>query len=69
MLFLVIQESCIKKPISDVEQKTEVIFIFRASQYKKKCQKLKDIILELNCDAPVGGLIVNVHVCKSNKPI
>lgn len=71
MLFLVIQESCIKKPFSDVEQKTEVIFIFRASQYKRvSCQKKsEDIILELNCDAPLLGLIENVHVCKSNKLI
>lgn len=32
-------------------------------------KKSKDIILELNCDAPVVGLIENVHVCKSNKLI
>lgn len=39
VLFLVIQESCIKRPISDVKQKTEVIFIFRASVIKQKKKK------------------------------
>lgn len=32
-------------------------------------EEWKDVILELNCDAPLKGLIENVHVCKSNKLI
>lgn len=60
---------CIKKPFfSDDEQKTGVVFIFRVKSGKIE-KKLKVIILELNCDAPLEGLIANVHVCKSNKPI
>jgi len=55
VLFLVIQESCIKRPISDFEQKTEVIFIFRASQLREVSEKSKDVNIELNCDAPAGG--------------
>lgn len=44
MLFLVIQELYIKEPISDVEQKTEVIFIFRASQYKSGVKRNQRIL-------------------------
>lgn len=51
---LVIQESCTKKPISDVEQKTELIFISRPSQFREASEKFKDIHEQLNCDAPVG---------------
>ena len=44
MLFLVIQEPCIKEPISDVEQKTEVLFLFfRASEHKTIQVKQKEV--------------------------
>lgn len=45
------------------------LFLFLVNT-REVSEKSKDITLELNCDAPVEGLIKkNVHVCKSNKLI
>lgn len=56
MLFLVIQELCIKKPISDVSRKQRLFLFLEQVNTKEVSEKSKDIILELNCDAPMRGV-------------
>lgn len=70
MLLLVIQESCKKRPTSDVRTENKRLFLFlEQANTGEVAEKSKDVILELNCDVPCGGSNENVHVCKSNKPI